>query len=131
MSETEKPSWKWTLIGIGVILLVGYIYFTVSYNMSPQRRAEQTSTLKAEKVDTETELIKAQNATAEAEQAAIDAQAEADAAREDADQAEEDRRDAVNQSYYYCWDEGYPEPHHLGYPVNDDHLCTVGELEDS
>lgn len=36
--------------------------------------------------------------------------------------------DEVNQSYWYCWDTGDPDPHHLGYPVNNDHLCTDGEL---
>jgi hypothetical protein len=35
----------------------------------------------------------------------------------------------VSQSHLYCWDTGPPMPHHLGYPVVGDHLCTNGELQ--
>jgi hypothetical protein len=34
----------------------------------------------------------------------------------------------VSQSYWYCWNTGAPSPHHLGYHVNGDHLCTDAEL---
>ena len=34
----------------------------------------------------------------------------------------------TNQTYWYCWDSGPPEPHHLGHPVSGDHLCTSQEL---
>lgn len=32
------------------------------------------------------------------------------------------------QGYWYCWDSGSPDPHHLGHPVTGDHLCTTQEL---
>jgi hypothetical protein len=32
-------------------------------------------------------------------------------------------------SYWYCWDTGAKEPHHLGQPVEGDHVCTDEELE--
>jgi len=34
----------------------------------------------------------------------------------------------VSQSYWYCWDSGPVLPHHLGYRVVGDHLCTDQEL---
>lgn len=40
-------------------------------------------------------------------------------------------RNSVEQYYWYCWNTGYPSPHHLGYPVDNDHYCTNGELDDS
>jgi hypothetical protein len=42
----------------------------------------------------------------------------------------DDRGERVNQTYWYCWDDGHGEPHHLGHPVTGDHLCTDQELED-
>ena len=36
--------------------------------------------------------------------------------------------DLVTQGYWYCWDDGSGPPHHLGYPVSNDHLCTDAEL---
>lgn len=39
-----------------------------------------------------------------------------------------DTEDTVTQSWYYCWDYGDPQPHHYGYPVSGDHLCTNREL---
>lgn len=42
-----------------------------------------------------------------------------------------DSSDQVTQDYWYCWDDGDPAPHHLGYPVDGDHLCTDGELQDA
>ena len=33
-----------------------------------------------------------------------------------------------HQGYWYCWDKGDPKPHHLGYKVSGDHLCTNREL---
>jgi hypothetical protein len=39
--------------------------------------------------------------------------------------------DGATQDYWYCWDEGDPSPHHLGYPVSGDHLCTDEELDAS
>ena len=32
-------------------------------------------------------------------------------------------------TYWYCWDTGAAEPHHLGHPVSGDHLCTQSELK--
>jgi hypothetical protein len=37
----------------------------------------------------------------------------------------------VSQSYWYCWNSGAPQPHHLGYHVSGDHYCTDKELQDS
>lgn len=34
----------------------------------------------------------------------------------------------TTQSYWYCWDTGAPDPHHLGHVVSGDHLCTSQEL---
>ena len=34
----------------------------------------------------------------------------------------------LSQSYWYCWDTGPLVPHHLGYRVLTDHLCTDQEL---
>ena len=34
----------------------------------------------------------------------------------------------VTQSYWYCWDDGHGGPHHLGYHVSADHVCTDEEL---
>lgn len=34
----------------------------------------------------------------------------------------------VHQYYLYCWDNGDPSPHHLGYRVYGDHFCTDREL---
>ena len=34
----------------------------------------------------------------------------------------------VTQYYWYCWDNGDPQPHHFGHYVYGDHLCTNGEL---
>ena len=39
--------------------------------------------------------------------------------------------DNNNNNYWYCWDSGPPRPHHLGYPVNNDHWCTDEELRQS
>lgn len=36
--------------------------------------------------------------------------------------------DNIVQGYWYCWDSGLGSPHHLGYPIAGDHLCTYGEL---
>lgn len=33
-----------------------------------------------------------------------------------------------DNTYWYCWDSGNPDPHHLGHPVSGDHLCSQGEL---
>jgi hypothetical protein len=33
-------------------------------------------------------------------------------------------------TYYYCWDSGNPSPHHLGYHVSGDHICSNQELHD-
>jgi hypothetical protein len=30
--------------------------------------------------------------------------------------------------YWYCWDSGSPEPHHLGHASTGDHACTDAEL---
>jgi hypothetical protein len=38
--------------------------------------------------------------------------------------------DGVTQGYWYCWDSGDPKPHHLGYHVSGDHLCTDRELSE-
>jgi hypothetical protein len=32
------------------------------------------------------------------------------------------------QSYWYCWDTGDPQPHHLGHHVSGDHYCSQAEL---
>ena len=32
------------------------------------------------------------------------------------------------QTYWYCWDVGDPDPHHLGYWVEGDHFCSADEL---
>lgn len=32
------------------------------------------------------------------------------------------------QNYWYCWNDGAANPHHLGYKVSDDHLCSRQEL---
>ena len=37
----------------------------------------------------------------------------------------------AQQRYWYCWDEGELDPHHLGKKVDGDHLCTDTELVDS
>jgi hypothetical protein len=37
----------------------------------------------------------------------------------------------TTQDYWYCWDEGDPMPHHLGYHVSGDHLCDDSELSDA
>ena len=34
----------------------------------------------------------------------------------------------LSQSYWNCWDTGPLVPHHLGYRVLTDHLCTDQEL---
>jgi hypothetical protein len=34
----------------------------------------------------------------------------------------------VSQDYWYCWDTGPLQPHHLGHRVLTDHLCTDQEL---
>lgn len=39
-----------------------------------------------------------------------------------------DRTHAPSQTYWYCWDYGDPDPHHIGHPVEGDHLCTPDEL---
>jgi hypothetical protein len=36
-----------------------------------------------------------------------------------------------SQTYWYCWDQGTPAPHHLGYYVPDDHYCSDVELRDA
>jgi hypothetical protein len=36
--------------------------------------------------------------------------------------------DRVTQTYWYCWDDGHGGPHHLGYRLAGDHLCSNGEL---
>jgi hypothetical protein len=36
--------------------------------------------------------------------------------------------DSPSPFYWYCWDDGHDGPHHLGYPVSGDHLCTDSEL---
>ena len=33
--------------------------------------------------------------------------------------------------YWYCWDSGDPDPHHLGHHVSGDHHCTYKELHDA
>ena len=38
---------------------------------------------------------------------------------------------SYSQTYWYCWDSGTPQPHHLGHPVSGDHYCTDAELEDA
>lgn len=38
---------------------------------------------------------------------------------------------AMSQSYWYCWDSGNLSPHHLGYSVSGDHLCSKQELHDA
>jgi hypothetical protein len=35
------------------------------------------------------------------------------------------------QTYWYCWDAGNPDPHHLGHPVSGDHYCSEQELRDA
>jgi hypothetical protein len=37
----------------------------------------------------------------------------------------------MTQSYWYCWDSGNLSPHHLGYSVSGDHLCSKQELHDA
>lgn len=32
-------------------------------------------------------------------------------------------------SYWYCWDNGSPQPHHLGHQVAGDHPCTAQEMQ--
>jgi len=39
--------------------------------------------------------------------------------------------DHVIQAYWYCWDHGAPKPHHLGYQVSNDRLCSDAELKDA
>ncbi len=34
----------------------------------------------------------------------------------------------ATQTYWYCWNSGAPEPHHLGHHVSGDHYCTDHEL---
>lgn len=31
-------------------------------------------------------------------------------------------------TYWYCWDGGAKEPHHLGHYVSGDHVCSDDEL---
>lgn len=33
-----------------------------------------------------------------------------------------------SQTYWYCWNTGSPQPHHLGHPVSGDHYCSDEEL---
>ncbi|MER6680714.1 hypothetical protein [Streptomyces olivaceoviridis] len=42
---------------------------------------------------------------------------------------QEERRPEDVQKYWYCWDAGLKNPHHLGHRVTGDHLCTWGELQ--
>lgn len=35
------------------------------------------------------------------------------------------------QYYWYCWNSGNSSPHHLGYHVSGDHLCSYQELHDA
>jgi hypothetical protein len=35
---------------------------------------------------------------------------------------------SFEQTYYYCWNDGASQPHHLGYWVSTDHLCSWREL---
>lgn len=37
----------------------------------------------------------------------------------------------TNNTYYYCWDSGNLEPHHVGHPISGDHLCNDQELQDA
>jgi len=32
-------------------------------------------------------------------------------------------------TYWYCWDHGAKEPHHLGHYVSGDHVCSDDELK--
>ncbi|MFF1763183.1 hypothetical protein [Streptomyces sp. NPDC058249] len=41
---------------------------------------------------------------------------------------QQESRDEDVQSYWYCWDSGPKDPHHIGHRVSGDHLCTRGEL---
>jgi hypothetical protein len=34
-----------------------------------------------------------------------------------------------HQDYWYCWNDGMPSPHHLGYEVSGDRLCKDWELD--
>lgn len=36
--------------------------------------------------------------------------------------------DSDVNSYFYCWNSGSLQPHHIGHPIAGDHLCTYGEL---
>lgn len=36
-----------------------------------------------------------------------------------------------SQTYWYCWDTGESNPHHIGHPVSGDHYCTNQELNDA
>lgn len=38
---------------------------------------------------------------------------------------------APDQTYWYCWDQGDPSPHHLGHHVAGDHYCSSGELREA
>ncbi|MET9899809.1 hypothetical protein [Streptomyces sp. NPDC006446] len=35
------------------------------------------------------------------------------------------------EGYWYCWNSGDPQPHHLDHWVPNDHLCTWGELRNA
>lgn len=35
------------------------------------------------------------------------------------------------EGYWYCWNTGPLNPHHLGHRIPTDHLCTWGELRSS
>jgi hypothetical protein len=32
-------------------------------------------------------------------------------------------------TYWYCWDHGAKDPHHLGHYVDGDHVCADAELK--
>lgn len=33
--------------------------------------------------------------------------------------------------YWYCWDRGAPRPHHVGYRVSGDHVCTEQDIQNA
>jgi hypothetical protein len=35
---------------------------------------------------------------------------------------------ATENTYWYCWEQGAKEPHHLGHYVAGDHVCSNDEL---
>ena len=114
MSDNVKAALIW---GVIILAIAGFV---IQGNVQRSNEEHQAK------------IQAAQDEAEAARQEAEDARNEAEETRQEAEaQAEEDAYNNVSQTYWYCWDTGKPEPHHLGYYVNGDHYCTDGELADS